>query len=281
MDFLPSPNRGSRQGEQVLGIIAHFTAAGSMNSTVRYMRNLIKAPDDLKRGIVIRDGIKYYDAEASAHYVTGRAGKTVRMVAENEAAWHAGSRKTRPQLNGKRYVNRWSIGHEICNWGGLLKKDGRFYCWPGNFTKPYEGPTPVHSPKQYSVVKTEASYRNTGGELLFPEGVIEYWEPYPEAQIDAVIKLWCEIVDRYDIKREWIAGHEDVDPTRKIDPGPAFPWERIMDKVYPKLMPIENELEVALVEEDDLEQEMAQRQLGDNRGKQLNVCTSLLSRFWN
>ena len=68
-------------------------------------------------------------------------------------------------------------------------------------------------------------------------------EPYPEAQIAALIALLAQLRDQHPSIR-YIAGHEDLDtelepalddPTvlvpRKRDPGPLFPWERVMGTV--------------------------------------------------
>jgi N-acetyl-anhydromuramyl-L-alanine amidase AmpD len=236
-EYIESPNKSSRKGHQVGGIIGHFTAWGEMNGTIRYMCNKIKAPTNLNRGVIVVNGVKYYNAKAAAHYMTGRTGRTVMLVPENEAAWHAGSRTTKPQLNGKGSLNLWTIGHEICNWGGLRKAGDKFFCWPNNWTYEYKGPAPVHCPKRYNIALTDDSYRLQDGRLAFEEGNIEYWEPYTEEAIKATIKLWGEIIDRYQISQEWIAGHEHVDPNRKIDPGPVFPWKRIVDELYPPQRP--------------------------------------------
>jgi N-acetylmuramoyl-L-alanine amidase len=68
-------------------------------------------------------------------------------------------------------------------------------------------------------------------------------EPYPEAQIAALIALLAHLQAQFP-SVQFIAGHEDLDremeqalddPTvqvpRKRDPGPLFPWERIMESV--------------------------------------------------
>ncbi|MEH6421861.1 N-acetylmuramoyl-L-alanine amidase [Pseudomonas sp. CGJS7] len=65
-------------------------------------------------------------------------------------------------------------------------------------------------------------------------------EDYPPAQIDALIGLLADLSARLPGLRE-IAGHEDLDTTqveasddpsvlvqRKLDPGPWFPWPRVM-----------------------------------------------------
>jgi len=229
-EFIESPNYSSRNGNQVGGIIAHGTASGDLGATVRYMCNKVKAPKGSEgRGFVIIDGIPYYDAKASAHYCTGRDGRTVQLVRDNMSAWHAGSTSTKPKLNGRGQLNLWTIGHEIANWLGLREKDGKYYCWPDNWSKEYVGPKPICKPTYYKAAET---YFDKNGEKVFPDGTISYWEPYTDEQIEATIKLWSEIVSRYGIKKEFIAGHDQVDPTRKIDPGPLFPYKYIIDAIY-------------------------------------------------
>ncbi|KRA20086.1 MULTISPECIES: N-acetylmuramoyl-L-alanine amidase [unclassified Lysobacter] len=66
-------------------------------------------------------------------------------------------------------------------------------------------------------------------------------EPYTEAQIEALIALLAQLRAQLPALR-WIAGHEDLDTTRveasddpsvqvqrKLDPGPRFPWARVLD----------------------------------------------------
>ncbi|RLQ88192.1 N-acetylmuramoyl-L-alanine amidase [Notoacmeibacter ruber] len=53
--------------------------------------------------------------------------------------------------------------------------------------------------------------------------------PYPDRQIDAVIALAQDIVERHAIKPSRVLGHSDVAPGRKIDPGEHFPWERLAE----------------------------------------------------
>ena len=65
-------------------------------------------------------------------------------------------------------------------------------------------------------------------------------EPYPEAQIDALIDLLARLTAELPGLRH-IAGHEDLDTERvpasddasvrvprKRDPGPMFPWQRVL-----------------------------------------------------
>jgi N-acetylmuramoyl-L-alanine amidase len=66
-------------------------------------------------------------------------------------------------------------------------------------------------------------------------------EPYPDAQIDALLALLAYLRATLPNLRR-IAGHEDLDTgtvtasddpskqvRRKLDPGPKFPWPRVMD----------------------------------------------------
>lgn len=53
------------------------------------------------------------------------------------------------------------------------------------------------------------------------------WQPYSEAQIDALILLLKDIVQRHHLPIDSIIGHSDIAPQRKVDPGPLFPWRRL------------------------------------------------------
>ncbi|GAA4781307.1 N-acetylmuramoyl-L-alanine amidase [Lysobacter hankyongensis] len=75
-------------------------------------------------------------------------------------------------------------------------------------------------------------------------------EPYPEAQIVALIALLGQLQQQFPSVK-YITGHEDLDremeasaddPTvqvpRKRDPGPLFPWDRVMQSVtWERLQP--------------------------------------------
>jgi N-acetylmuramoyl-L-alanine amidase len=66
-------------------------------------------------------------------------------------------------------------------------------------------------------------------------------DPFPKAQIDALVKLLKDITRRRGIGREGIKRHSDLDhgmlecdrkQRRKVDPGRAFPYKAVLDRVF-------------------------------------------------
>ncbi|KPF51292.1 hypothetical protein IP87_18350 [beta proteobacterium AAP121] len=66
------------------------------------------------------------------------------------------------------------------------------------------------------------------GYVQLPNGQ-KVFAPFPQAQIDALIPLVKDIVQRHGIKPEHILGHGEVTPSYKEDPGPTFPWKLFSD----------------------------------------------------
>lgn len=60
-----------------------------------------------------------------------------------------------------------------------------------------------------------------------PPGGPVAWAPFPDAQVEALIALLRQLIERHDIAPTDILSHAEIAPTRKIDPGPAFPWRRL------------------------------------------------------
>jgi N-acetylmuramoyl-L-alanine amidase len=56
-----------------------------------------------------------------------------------------------------------------------------------------------------------------------------YWQPFAPAQIDALIILLKDIMQRHQLAPGSIIAHSDIAPQRKVDPGPLFPWKRLAD----------------------------------------------------
>lgn len=57
-----------------------------------------------------------------------------------------------------------------------------------------------------------------------------YWQPFSPQQIDKLIVLLKDIVQRHQLPPGAIIAHSDVAPQRKVDPGPLFPWKRLADE---------------------------------------------------
>ena len=54
--------------------------------------------------------------------------------------------------------------------------------------------------------------------------------PFPQAQVDALLPLVKDIVQRHQIRPERILGHGEVTPAHKEDPGPTFPWQLLAER---------------------------------------------------
>jgi N-acetylmuramoyl-L-alanine amidase len=145
-------------------------------------------------------------AKVSAHLVLSPDGVFTQLLPFNVTGWHAGASKWK----GKAGCNSFSIGIEMVN-AGLLGRDGK----NGYYARL------EHKPIGASRV-CMAAHKNAGG--------VEPWQVYPAAQIDAAIGAASAIVEAYGIKD--IAGHDDIAPGRKIDPGPAWPMEAFIARVF-------------------------------------------------
>lgn len=56
--------------------------------------------------------------------------------------------------------------------------------------------------------------------------------PFTDVQIDSVIRLLGDITKRQHIPPSQVIGHSDLAPTRKVDPGKLFPWQRLAEAGY-------------------------------------------------
>ena len=58
-------------------------------------------------------------------------------------------------------------------------------------------------------------------------------KPFEDIQIEALIKLIEALTQEFPIKNKYILGHQHVAPSRKTDPGPMFPWDKIRHTFKP------------------------------------------------
>lgn len=66
---------------------------------------------------------------------------------------------------------------------------------------------------------------------------------FPDAQIDSVIALLKDILERWpDLNAKRVVGHSDIAPARKADPGEKFPWKRLAEagvSIWPQQVAVE------------------------------------------
>lgn len=68
-----------------------------------------------------------------------------------------------------------------------------------------------------------------GIELVNPG---HYWgyRAFPNAQIEPLMELIRELMDRHHVSKLGVIGHGDLAPDRKEDPGELFPWDRLAEE---------------------------------------------------
>lgn len=74
--------------------------------------------------------------------------------------------------------------------------------------------------------EADVNSRSIGVEIVNPGHEFGY-RPFPEIQLQSVIRLCLGILSRHSIAPRDVVGHSDVAPTRKQDPGELFPWPRL------------------------------------------------------
>ncbi len=148
-------------------------------------------------------------SRVSAHFVIAESGDITQMVDCQKKAWHAGeSQIVLPSGEHLRKLNDHSIGIELDHDGWLNTLRG-------------------------------------GRRLRTLDQVVQrgskFWPLYPQEQIDALV----DVINGLRL-RDWVAspaylaGHEDIAPGRKPDPGPAFPWDEVCERVQlTRLLPAE------------------------------------------
>lgn len=127
--------------------------------------------------------------DVSAHYLIPLAENNTiyQLVPDDERAWHAGV----GEFAGRQILNDTSIGIEIVNEG--IKKEYR-----------------------------KAHNKDNNG-YHTPDHFVEF----TDTQIQKLAQLIQQLIIQYQIEPTLIIGHSDMAPSRKIDPGAKFPWERL------------------------------------------------------
>lgn len=186
VDQIPSLFMGDAFAPTPKIIVIHFTGGGTARSSAEWFRTPRVAPDQ----------------GSSAHVVVDRDGSVIQCVPWSRIAWHAGKSSWKG-LNG---LNRFAFGIEIANFGALRAGAGGSWVTPSGRT--------IADP----VLAVHKNGNPDGSRT--PIG----WEPYPPAQFDAVVGIARALVATFGCTE--IVGHDDIAPTRKWDPGPAFDMGR-------------------------------------------------------
>ena len=79
--------------------------------------------------------------------------------------------------------------------------------------------------------------KNSIGIELVNKGHRYGYQAFTKSQIKKLIQLCKNLKKKHSIKNEFILGHSDISPIRKIDPGEKFPWGYLSSKgvgIYPK-----------------------------------------------
>lgn len=85
-----------------------------------------------------------------------------------------------------------------------------------------------HAGRSYWRGISDINSASIGIELVNPGHEWGY-RPFTEAQMDSLLPLLADIVERHDIPRANVVGHSDIAPSRKQDPGELFDWELLAD----------------------------------------------------
>lgn len=143
-------------------------------------------------------------AKASAHLVIGKTGKVIQLAPFNIRTWHAG----RSSWKGRTGLNQYSIGIELDN-AGLLNKSGEGYLTSFN--------------KKIDDANVVLAKHKLGTEE-------KAWEVYTPKQIEVVEQICLALKEAYNVSE--ILGHDDIAPTRKVDPGPAYPLIALQNSIF-------------------------------------------------
>ncbi len=144
---------------------------------------------------------------SSAHLVCDRDGSVIQCVDFADRAWHAGA-STWHGLNG---LNNYAYGLELANWGYLRRSGMGWMSYTG---------AAISDP----ILAIHKNGNPDGSNT--PIG----WEQYPESQFLTAVEIARALVAEYGVTE--IVGHDDIAPTRKWDPGPAFDMMRFKARVF-------------------------------------------------
>ena len=122
------------------------------------------------------------DTRIATAFVIGNRGTIVQCFSSRHWAWHLGIDADDFQAHNTPYknLNKLSVGIEICNYGPLKHKDGKYY----NYVKG------VMDPSQVTIL--DKPYK---GHVL--------WQKYTDEQIESTRQLLVYLCDTYNIPKAY------------------------------------------------------------------------------
>jgi N-acetyl-anhydromuramyl-L-alanine amidase AmpD len=129
-------------------------------------------------------------------FVIGNKGTIVQCFSSKEWAYHLGIKTSAFTIMSVPYksLDKFSVGIEVCNFGPLKEKDGKFYNYVGGVIDPSE------------VTKLDKPFK---GHV--------YWQKYTDAQIESLRQLLVYLCKTYDIPKDY---NEDIwDITKRAMSG--------------------------------------------------------------
>jgi N-acetyl-anhydromuramyl-L-alanine amidase AmpD len=130
------------------------------------------------------------DTRIATAFVIGENGDIVQCFSSKHWAWHLGIDQQDFTKHGVKYqnLNKLSIGIEVCNWGPLHLKNGKFYNYVNTVVKP-ENVTTLDKPFKGHI----------------------YWYKYSDAQIKSLRELIEYLCETYGIPKNYRSEIWDID----------------------------------------------------------------------
>jgi N-acetyl-anhydromuramyl-L-alanine amidase AmpD len=118
------------------------------------------------------------ESQIATAFVIGENGTIVQCFSSKHWGWHLGIDSEDFSRMGSKYknLNKLSVGIEVCNWGMLKEKNGKFYNYVGGVVNP--------------------SYVTT---LEEPYKGYKHWYKYTDAQIESTRQLVEYLCETYGI----------------------------------------------------------------------------------
>lgn len=122
------------------------------------------------------------DSQIATAFIVGENGTIVQCFSSKHWAWHLGIDSQDFATRGLPYknLNKLSVGIEVCNWGMLKEKNGKFFNYVGGEINP--------------------SYVTT---LETPYKGYKLWYKYTDEQIEATRQLVVYLCETYGIPKDY------------------------------------------------------------------------------